>query len=336
MDKIRFPFHGTIEKIVHIDDDPDILTMMELLLSVRGFTVFTAPNAVAGLERIKAKEPDLVLLDIMMPGGDGFKAAQSITDGYDVPVIVLSGLSDEKYIERAKLLGVKHFMTKPVDMDAFVRIIREIERERREGERGQTPPEQAAPPGADEVPRKAGQAVSPVPPAPSVQQVQEVPQRKPELPREAEPLFISRGLEKTEVPLKAEPLQKSAPPPGRPGKTVLVIDDDEEVLRSLRQSLEREGYVLAGVSDEEQALREAAARKPSLIILEAALRHEKGFQVLERLQSIHGSIPVIILSRLQFSDYEDEARKRGILYMLQKPYDRDLLLEFIDMACVSF
>jgi len=102
------------ETILLIEDDEALSQLIDLLLGRAGYTVVTAPNGETGLEVAREEDPDLVLLDILMPDMDGwhvYEALQSITD---VPVLFLTALGDEHNVTYGLGLGaddyiVKHF-----------------------------------------------------------------------------------------------------------------------------------------------------------------------------------------------------------------------------------
>jgi DNA-binding response OmpR family regulator len=82
-------------KILAVDDDPKILKILLHTLRKEGFEVITAASGEEALEKVGKYLPDLVILDIMMPGMDGFETFQRLKALHDVPVIILSARSDE-------------------------------------------------------------------------------------------------------------------------------------------------------------------------------------------------------------------------------------------------
>ena len=102
------------EKILIVDDDLDLSSMLELSLTRWSYQVDIAHNALEGLRRLYAFQPDLVLLDVLMPGIDGWDALRRIREVSDVPVILMSALSGEAMVSRGLDLGADDFLTKPV------------------------------------------------------------------------------------------------------------------------------------------------------------------------------------------------------------------------------
>lgn len=79
--------------IVYIEDDPEMIDLVQLILNRRGFIVKGAEGGISGLEMVKGVKPDLVLLDLMMPDMDGWDVYHKIKDCEDVrtvPVIVIT------------------------------------------------------------------------------------------------------------------------------------------------------------------------------------------------------------------------------------------------------
>lgn len=102
--------------IVAIDDEADILKLYQTFLTHSGFEVFIANNAVAGFELLKAKNPDIILLDINMPGIDGLTTLQLIRGDNktkDAAVIMVSARRDEFTVKEALKMGCDNFLVKP-------------------------------------------------------------------------------------------------------------------------------------------------------------------------------------------------------------------------------
>lgn len=101
------------KKILIIDDDIHIRKIAEHVFSGAGAEVYTAGNSAEGLRTFYAKQPDLVLLDIMMPGEDGWDTCRQIRRLSDVPVIMLTALRTDEDIVRGLEAGADDFISKP-------------------------------------------------------------------------------------------------------------------------------------------------------------------------------------------------------------------------------
>lgn len=116
-------------KILVVDDEEGFLALLRQALEERGYEIATASNAIdAGIE-MSGSLPALILMDIKMPGIDGLQAVAAIRDNpntKDVKVIVVSALSDDSDINKAKKVGAIDYFVKPVDIEKLVGKIREI------------------------------------------------------------------------------------------------------------------------------------------------------------------------------------------------------------------
>lgn len=104
--------------VLHVDDDVASLMMAEGALEDAGFDVLHAENGIEAIESFKNQEPDLVIMDAIMPIMDGFAAIEdmrSLPGGEHVPILMITGLDDLESITRAYDLGATDFLTKPIN-----------------------------------------------------------------------------------------------------------------------------------------------------------------------------------------------------------------------------
>ncbi len=117
-------------KILAVDDEPEILNLFNTFLDFKGYQVRTATNANDCLKQITADPPELILLDVNMPGIDGLQLLEMIkTDPNSkyTPVIMISARRDENTIRRAVALGCDNFIVKPFKLqDLAARISAEL------------------------------------------------------------------------------------------------------------------------------------------------------------------------------------------------------------------
>ena len=117
------------KKILIVDDEEGLLALLRQALEERGYEVATAANAIdAGIE-ISGNLPALILMDIKMPGIDGFQACEALKKNpktKDVPIIVISALSDESDINKAKKIGIADYFVKPIDIEKLISRIKAI------------------------------------------------------------------------------------------------------------------------------------------------------------------------------------------------------------------
>lgn len=106
---------GNHNKILIVEDEPNLLELYRLALERAGFEVFTAVNGEVGLMLAKGNPPDLVLLDILMPKVDGYEMLRRMKADpttKKVPIIIFSNLSQREEIEKGLKLGAKDFILK--------------------------------------------------------------------------------------------------------------------------------------------------------------------------------------------------------------------------------
>jgi len=96
-----------------IDDDPLILRLIKDTLQPEGYDVIVAADGVAGMSLLRDAIPDLVLLDIMMPGPDGYQVLKSIREYSNIPVIMITAKLGTDSIDEAIRLGADDYVKKP-------------------------------------------------------------------------------------------------------------------------------------------------------------------------------------------------------------------------------
>jgi DNA-binding response OmpR family regulator len=114
------------EKVLIIDDDATLSDLLQLTLDKKGYTASTAATGETGLNEIKKEKPDLVILDIMMPGMNGYQVLERLkTEPYtqDIRVIMLTGKREEGDFDRALEKKADWYVNKPFNMDYLLRII---------------------------------------------------------------------------------------------------------------------------------------------------------------------------------------------------------------------
>ena len=112
------------QKIMMVDDEQTILKLLSRILEAEGYSVITTDNGRSALDLLEEYRPDLVILDIMMPGLDGFQILDLIRQYSDVPVIMLSA-KREVAIRRDTLnLGADDYVGKPFHVGELVARIR--------------------------------------------------------------------------------------------------------------------------------------------------------------------------------------------------------------------
>jgi len=109
-------------KILIVDDEPFNVDVLLQELEELEYDLITASNGQEALDKIKGQQPDLILLDLMMPVLDGFAVLSEIkgdNDLRDIPVIIVSAASDSKSIVKGIKQGADDYITKPIDAESL-------------------------------------------------------------------------------------------------------------------------------------------------------------------------------------------------------------------------
>ncbi|MDP2870381.1 response regulator transcription factor [Methyloversatilis sp.] len=116
-------------KILIADDEPNILISLEFLMKREGYEVTVARDGIEALAAIIATRPDLVLLDVMMPGKTGFEVCQEVRthDGLkDVRILMLTAKGRDTDVAKGLALGADAYVTKPFSTRELVQKVRSM------------------------------------------------------------------------------------------------------------------------------------------------------------------------------------------------------------------
>ena len=122
-------------------------------------------------------------------------------------------------------------------------------------------------------------------------------------------------------------LERSGPGGRSEGPLVLVVDDDARLREFMRVNLEMEGYSVREAASAEAALEAIEDSAPELVLLDVVMPGVDGWQMLQRMQERHGSIPVIMFSRQGRRAVAADAEQRGARGFIGKPFDPQQLIE---------
>ena len=124
------------EKILIVDDDPDILEALSIILEAKGYNVVNAKDGVEGLANLKAENPDLMILDLLMPKMDGFAVCKELQDPRwsrfkKIPILILTSVREEASRRRYELetgleLDVDDYVEKPVSPDILLERVEKL------------------------------------------------------------------------------------------------------------------------------------------------------------------------------------------------------------------
>lgn len=113
-------------KLLVIDDDTAVTDLLSLLLKSQGFEVFATNNSSDGLSMIREIQPDLVILDLMMPEMDGWEVCRAVRQFSQIPIIILSALNDPSMIASVLDAGADDYLTKPTPSRVLVAHINRL------------------------------------------------------------------------------------------------------------------------------------------------------------------------------------------------------------------
>ena len=117
------------KKILIVDDEPDVASLLNLMLKSKGYETITAGDGQEALEKARHEKPDLIVLDIMLPRLDGYKVARMLK--FDekfshIPIIMVTAKIQEKDKKTGLEMGADAYVTKPFDTAMLLEKINEV------------------------------------------------------------------------------------------------------------------------------------------------------------------------------------------------------------------
>ncbi len=111
-----------------VDDDPEIVETLKFALSRNGYEVFIARNGNEALAMAETKEPDLMILDLMMPKRSGFLVLEELrqTGRSPLPVIVITANEGSRHKEYVEMLGVNEYFCKPIAIESLLHSVEKL------------------------------------------------------------------------------------------------------------------------------------------------------------------------------------------------------------------
>jgi two-component system cell cycle response regulator len=117
------------KRILVVDDDPTSLKLLDLVLNKEGYQVMTASNGLEALRKARLESPDLLILDVMLPGFDGFEICHRLRTEpatATMPIMMLSSKQQKSDQDAASKVGANAFLAKPVDRTALLTKVAEL------------------------------------------------------------------------------------------------------------------------------------------------------------------------------------------------------------------
>jgi len=118
----------TKKRILIVDDEPDLLETIQINLELEGYECLVAYDGFRGFERARQEKPDLIILDVMLPGMNGYKVCRLLKfdEKYKrIPIIMLTAEAQEKDRLTGKETGADFYMTKPFSADKLLAKVKE-------------------------------------------------------------------------------------------------------------------------------------------------------------------------------------------------------------------
>jgi len=118
------------KKILIVDDEPAILRILGDVLTDEGYNVIAATDGETGIEKAKVSNPDLIILDVMLPGINGFEVCKLLKENEQtkkISIIILTGISTlVEHKQKALQLGADDYITKPFDMSDLLNRVKTL------------------------------------------------------------------------------------------------------------------------------------------------------------------------------------------------------------------
>ncbi len=117
------------KKILIIEDEQDLAKLLAARLKSAGYLGFIAGDAVQGVKMAHTEKPDLIILDLMLPAGNGLAVLQNLNLSVylrDIPVVILTGIKDEGYKRTIMEKGVSGYFEKPYDAEKLLEYIKNL------------------------------------------------------------------------------------------------------------------------------------------------------------------------------------------------------------------
>ena len=115
--------------VLVVDDEPMARTLIRLMLVRAGFEVIEARDGFAALEKLESDSADIMILDVMMPGMDGFAVCETVRQEsalQNLPIIMLSAKTDQESVSKGLQVGADKYLTKPISPEDLTRHVKDL------------------------------------------------------------------------------------------------------------------------------------------------------------------------------------------------------------------
>ncbi len=115
------------QAVLLVDDEETIRTMLKMVLELTGFKVLEAADGIQAIEQVETHNPDIMVLDVMMPRMDGFAVCRQLrskSETENLPIIMFSGKAQEEAIREGMNAGATHYLVKPASPTEIIALIK--------------------------------------------------------------------------------------------------------------------------------------------------------------------------------------------------------------------
>jgi PAS domain S-box-containing protein len=329
LNEIRKATYGC--KILLIEDEQDQLEMIKIRLEEKGYNVITTRNAENGIELAQEKQPDLILMDMVLPGIHGLEATKKLKEmpeTKEIPIVALTAMSIPDFKRACFQEGICDFIRKPYEP---AEILEKIEKNRRkkhkrfdETKDPAKKPEEALTESHISIQRSF---------RPKIEKEKEKVKEGIEFIRVKTPVDeiglqlkkkITSGMdERKKKDIKEEYEGKEIP------KKILIVDDEPDLVKTLSVRLKSCGYQVIAATDAMSGIKQAQKERPDLILLDIMMPAGGGDTVFENLKKSHRTmlIPVILISAFLLpKKLEAKAIELGAEGSISKPFESKELI----------
>jgi len=291
-------------KILLVEDEWDQIQMIKLRLESRGYQVIAARKAEEGIKLAQEEKPDLILMDMLLPGMHGMEAAMKLKKNpktREIPIIALTAVSIPDLKKACFKKGISAFIKKPYEAEEF---FNDIEKNIRKTQKSFTE--------IKDVEKEFVDTLSGLD-----TYIQEKDKTKIEKERGG------GKIQEKEKPIREEDGRTEIP------KKILIIDDNPDLIKTLGMRLMASGYEVKAALDCASGVRLAHQERPDLILLDIIMPGEGGESVFRNLKkSLYTTlIPIIFISGfLSPKGLEEKANKLGAEGVILKPFDGEELI----------
>lgn len=340
--------------ILVVDDDVAVAAAVRTILLMDGYDVLTAHSGQEALDLMRQSTPDLIISDIGMPPMDGYQfyeAVQRVPRWRAIPFIFLTGRDSPDAIRKGKALGVDDYLTKPMEPDELLAVVRgklrrredlrrewtELERLRRDiiallSHEFRTPLSTLQ--AAADLLLQGEATLSPADVRELHQHIQQSGDRLEELAEEflrRARLEISAAQNPNDPSRDGDEAPQCSLRPDQPA-LILVVEDDARVAQMVRASLTAKGYNVLLASHGLEALQVMKQQTPSLILSDIMMPQMDGYQFYEAVQHEPRwrSIPFIFLTVRGAPEDILKGKMLGVDDYVTKPFESEELLAVVE------